>query len=193
MKSTDDLNEIPKTGRIGRFAKILAGKTENDIVVRIMQDSGGYGKFRLDKKAHWWKNAVERLENELGKKEAIEIMRTCGSKCCGQGQRKTAKRLMNESSSIEEFLEKLSKHGVKDGELEYKLMDGNTIIGKYNRCFCGQVKKSPELFINKTYCQCSVEFNKQLFESALEKPVEVELRQSIINGGECCEFEVKWA
>ena len=192
MKSTDNLDKIPKTGRIGRFAKILTSKIDTDIFIRIMQDSSEYGKYKPDKKAHWWKNAVERLENELGKKEATEVMRTCGSKCCGKGQRKTAKRLMNESSSIEEFLEKLSKYGVKDGELEYKLIDNNTIIGKHNKCFCGQVKKTKELFKNKTYCQCSVEFNKQFFESAFEKPVEVELKQSIINGGDYCEFEIKW-
>ena len=118
-------------------------------------------------------------------------MRIFGSKCCRQGQRKTAKRLMNESSSIEEFLEKLSKYGVKDGELEYKLIDNNTIIGKHNKCFCGQVKKSTELFINKIYCQCSVEFNKQFFMSAFETPVKVELKQSILNGGDYCEFEIK--
>ena len=53
-------------------------------------------------------------------------------------------------------------------------------------------KKTKELFKNKTYCQCSVEFNKQFFESAFEKPVEVELKQSIINGGDYCEFEIKW-
>ena len=191
MKSTEDLHNIPKTGRIGRFAKIVKSKTAKDSYIRIMEKSDEYNKYKPDKKALWWKNAVERLENELGIDRAIEIMRTCGSKCCGQGQRKTAKRLMNESSSLEDFLERVSKYEVKEGELEYKLINDNTIIGKHNKCFCGQVKKSKELFKNKTYCQCSVEFNKQFFEAAFEKPVNVELKQSIINGGDFCEFEIK--
>ena len=71
------------------------------------------------------------------------------------------------------------------------MIDENTIIGKHNRCFCGQVKKSKELFKNNTYCQCSVEFIKQFFEAAFEKPVEVELKQSILNSGDFCEFEIK--
>ena len=37
------------------------------------------------------------------------------------------------------------------------------------------------------------EFNKQFFEAALGKHVDVALKQSIINGGDCCEFEVKIA
>ena len=191
MKTTEDLHNIPKTGRIGRFAKIVKSKTAKDSYIRIMEKSDEYNKYKPDEKALWWKNAVERLENELGIDRAIEIMRTCGSKCCGQGQRKTAKRLMNESSSLEDFLERVSKYEVKEGELEYKLINDNTIIGKHHKCFCGQVKKSKELFKNKTYCQCSVEFNKQFFEAAFEKPVNVELKQSIINGGDFCEFEIK--
>ena len=191
MKTSIDLEKIPKGGRIGRFAKIVKSKTTEDSYIRIMEKSDEYDKYRPENKALWWNNAIKRLENELGSEKAIEVMRTCGSKCCGQGQRKTAERLMDESSSIEDFLEKLSKYEVKDGELEYKLTNNNTIIGKHNRCFCGQVKKSKELFKNSTYCQCSVEFNKQFFRAAFKKPVEVELKQSILNGGDYCEFEIK--
>jgi hypothetical protein len=191
MKSMEDISKIPRTGRIGRFAKIIENKTNQESFVRIMEKSDEYGEYKPDKKALWWNNAIERLETEIGKESATEIMRACGSKCCGQGQRKTAKRLMQDSSSIEEFLDKVSNYGVRDGELEYKLINGNTIIGKHNRCFCGQVKKSKALFNSKTYCQCSVEFNKQFFEAAFEKPIEVKLKQSILNGGDYCEFEIK--
>jgi hypothetical protein len=191
MKQTVSLENIPKTGRIGRFAKIVKSKTAGDSYIRIMKKSDEYNRYKPDKKALWWKNAVEILENEVGVDKAMEIMRTCGSKCCGLGQRKTAKRLMKESSSLEDFIERVSKYEVKEGELEYKLINDNIIIGKHNKCFCGQVKESKESFRNKTYCQCSVEFNKQFFEAAFEKPVHVELKQSIISGGDFCEFEIK--
>lgn len=188
MNSTED---IPKTGRIGRFAKIVESKTAEDFYRRIMENSCEYSRYKSDEKALWWSNAIERLENEVGTDKAIEVMRACGSKCCGKGQRKTAKRLMNESSSIEDFIKRISTYEVKEGELEYKLLNNNTIIAKHNKCFCGQVKKTKEPFKNTTYCQCSVEFNKQFFEAAFEKPVTVELKQSIITGGDCCEFEIK--
>lgn len=182
------LLNMPKGGRIGRFAKILSRAVKEDILIKIMQGSENYNSLKPEKKASWWRNAVENMENELGKEKSIEVMNTCGAKCCGKGQRNTAKKLMNESKSLDDFLLKLSKYGVKDGELEYKVVDNNTIIGKHNRCFCGQVKHSEEIFKNDTYCHCSVEFNKQFFQAAFNKPVTVKLKQSILNGGDCCEF-----
>ncbi len=184
----ESLSDIPKTGRIGRFVKLLNKGVNEDILRIIMQGSDKYTSLKADKKALWWKNSIENMESELGKKKSITIMSACGEKCCGKGQRKTARRLMNESKSIEEFLDKISKYEVKDGELEYKLIDKNTIIGKHNKCFCGQVKQSKVKFKNDTYCQCSVEFNKQFFQAAFDKPVDVMLKQSILNGGDCCEF-----
>jgi len=189
MKPKEE-NKIPKTGRIGRFAKIVEKKASRGPFLKIMEKSIDYGKYKPGKKAQWWSNTIDILENELGAENAIEVMNACGSKCCGQGQRRTAKRLMTESPSIEGFLEKVSKHGVKEGELEYKLIDENTIIGKYYRCFCGQVKKSNKPFKSDTYCQCSAEFNKRFFEAAFDKTVEVELKQSILNGDDFCEFEI---
>ena len=187
-----EMIDIPKTGRIGRFAKIVERKTPTEVFMRVMEKSDEYDKYKAENKAEWWKKAVEKLENEVGIEDAIEVMKTCGSKCCGQGQRKTAKRMMSESSSLEEFLEKFVNYGVKDGELGYEIIDDNTFITKHNKCFCGQVKKSNELFKNNTYCHCSVEFNKTFFEAALGKSVEVKLKQSILNGDDYCEFEIKF-
>lgn len=193
MKSKTDLNQIPKTGRIGRFAKIAEKITDKESFIRIMQDSAGYDNLKPTQTAEWWRKAVERLENEIGTDKSVAVMRACGSKCCGKGQRETAKKIMAESASLNEFLDKLSKYKVKDGMLAYELIDNNTIIAKHNKCFCGQVKEFKEQFRNKTYCQCSVEFNKQFFEAALGKQVDVALKQSLINGGDCCVFEVKIA
>ena len=188
MNTIED--KIPKIGRIGRFAKIIEKEVGQEALIRIMQDSDIYESFKPEKKAAWWMCAVDRLEKEIGHQKSIEIMQACGSKCCSQGHRKTAKRLMSESNSIQEFLEKASKYGVKEGEIKYKLYDENTIIGHFYRCFCGQVKKTKTPFKSKVYCHCSAEFHKQFFEAALEKTVKVEITQSIISGAESCEFIV---
>lgn len=185
------LEDIPKNGRIGRFAKIVEKKTTPDAFLRIMEDSDKYAKYKPEQTAEWWKNAINKLETEIGASEAVKVMETCGSKCCGNGQRKTAKKMMSESNSLKEFLDKFVEYGVKDGELGYEIIDENTFRTRHNKCFCGQVKKSTELFKTSTYCQCSVEFNKQFFAAALDKPVEVNLKQSILNGDDFCEFEIK--
>ena len=99
----ESLSDIPKTGRIGRFAKILEKEVNEDVLIKIMHGFAEYNSLKSDSKASWWKNTIENMETELGKKKSITIMSACGEKCCGKGQRKTAKRLMNESKSIEEF------------------------------------------------------------------------------------------
>jgi len=182
------LSNIPRTGRIGRFVKILEGQVDDKSLRSIVENSDNYNSLTSERKAQWWKEAVERMENELGKEKAVCVMTACGAKCCGQGQRKTAKKLMNESNSIEALLDKLSVYEVKDGELEYKLIDDKTIIARHNRCFCGQVKYATQLHKTDTYCQCSVEFNRQFFMAALDKPVDVRLSKSILNGDDVCEF-----
>ena len=180
--------EIPKTGRIGRFAKIIEKDFGESVLLDVMQDSDKYSSLKAPDKADWWKLAVERLEKGVGNEKAVEVMKSCGRKCCGQGIRKTAKRLKNESKTMQEFLEKASTYEVKEGEIEYTLKDKNTIIGIFNRCFCGQVKQTKVPFENNTYCQCSAEFHKQFFEAALEKPIRVDLVQSIISGAKTCKF-----
>lgn len=186
-----NIQQIPKTGRVGRFAKIVKNKTSEELYLKIMEYSDEYDKYKPDKKALWWKNAIEKLETEIGSEKAVEVMKTCGSKCCGQGQRKTAKRLMNESNSLVGFLEKFINYGVKDGELEYEIINDNIFITRHNKCFCGQVKQLNKIMNSYTYCQCSVEFNRQFFKTAFDKAVHVQLRQSILTGGVCCEFKIR--
>ena len=153
-----------------------------------MQDK--YADLRSNQKADWWRAAIERLEAEANKETAIAVMRDCGRRCCSTGNRKTAKRLRSESRSMEEFLEKSSNYGVKPGEIEYFFKDEQTIIGRFHRCFCGQVKQTETPFKDTTYCNCSAEFHRQYFKAALQVPVQVEVVQSIIAGDGYCEFKV---
>ena len=118
-------------------------------------------------------------------KKQKKILNICGSKCCGSGHRKTVRKKFKESDSIEEFLKKISIKGVT-----YKLIDKNTILAEYQRCFCGQVKATKTTFPNMTYCQCSTEFNRQYFSSAFNKPIKVELIKSVITGNDDCQFYI---
>jgi hypothetical protein len=176
-------DKIPKTGRIGRFAKIIEKEVSKELMTKILQNSDKYNSYNPSKKAEWWKNTIKRMEKELGIEKTKEILNICGSKCCGEGHRKTVRKKFEESNSIEEFLDKIS---IKD--VTYKLVDKNTIVTEYKRCFCGQVKGTISTFPNMTYCQCGTEFNRQYFSSAFRKPVEVELIKSIISGSDSCKY-----
>ena len=192
MKKTAP-SQLPKGGRIGRFIKILEKKFDEDIVLGIVERAEIYDSLSAEQKSEWWRNAVKKMERALGTEQAVQTMTSCGAKCCGRGQRATARRLMEEAGSLENFLKKISKHGVKDGDLTYTLIDEHTIIAKHNKCFCKQVSKSKEPFQSLTYCQCSVEFNKQFFTAALARDVRVELLDSIICGGTSCTFKIQFS
>jgi hypothetical protein len=183
MNSIED--KIPKTGRIGRFAKIIKKELPKELFLNLLMDSENYSSFSPSKKAEWWKNTIIRMEKELGTEKTKEIMKVCGSKCCGQGHRRKVRKKFEESSSIEEFLKKISAKDVT-----YKLINKNTILAEYQRCFCGLVKATKTAFLNMTYCQCSAEFNRQYFSSAFNKPVKVELIKSIISGNDTCQFYI---
>jgi hypothetical protein len=174
---------IPNTGRIGRFAKILEKEVSNDMMMKILKDSDKYKSFNPSKKAEWWKNAVILMQKEFGTEKTKNILSICGSKCCGQGHRKTVRKKFEESNSMQDFLNKISIKGVT-----YVLIDKNTIVAEYQRCFCGQVKGSTNIFPDMTYCECGTEFNRQYFSSAFRKPVEVELVRSIISGSDSCKY-----
>jgi hypothetical protein len=140
-------------------------------------------------KAEWIRNAVERLEKEAGKSTARKVMQACGMKCCGPTQHKHARQFMKESKSVEELLARLNERGIGGGRL--RLKNPNMIVGGYDRCYCGRVKQTQQPFPTDTYCQCSTGWYKSLFEAAFDRLVKVELKQSIIQGADSCEFEIE--
>jgi predicted hydrocarbon binding protein len=158
-----------------------------------MQDSDKYESFNSADKAAWWRGAMMRLDKALGRDKAIKIMQACGEKCCGETYRKLAIQYWQESRNLKEFIDKLNSYiykgqvfGIGGGRL--KIKDEHTIIGGYDKCYCSQVKHTKEPFTNDIYCHCSASWLKSFFESALEKPVNVEMIQTIINGTDTCEF-----
>jgi hypothetical protein len=180
--------KIPTTGRIGRFAKMLAKETNRKTVEKIMKDSDKYEKLNYPEKAKWWNETINRLEKVTDKKSTIKIMQSCGRMCCGLTSRKRVKQIMSQSKSIKELVDNLNKIGL--GGRRLILKNENTITGGYDRCFCGQVKQTQKPFSSLTYCHCSTGWYQQLFETALGRPVEIEILQSIICGAKTCEFVI---
>ena len=176
--------QIPKTGKIGRFANNIKKETNPAIFQKVME---GIKEFEstTDKaeKAKWIREAIERLETSAGKEKSVRIMEKCGRECFNQHQ--LAKQLKEKPKSIKEIIGRLNK-----GSVALKMKDKNTIIAEYYMCFCHIVKQTKEPFPTDTYCCCSVGWWKQLFESALKKPVKVELVHSIISGAKTCKFIV---
>jgi predicted hydrocarbon binding protein len=184
-KGSSEPSKIPTTGRIGRLAKNIEKMASPDAAAVVMQNVEEFQSAPTNAaNAAWLKKAMETLETLVGTETTVRIMEECGRKCCGQTWRTRAKQLFNKSKSMEEFIQNLNSAHLGGGRLK---IQGDTITGGYDHCYCGQVKNTKDVF-PLTYCHCSVGWYKQLFESALGRPVDVELVQSIVTGAETCEF-----
>jgi predicted hydrocarbon binding protein len=202
MTSRKSKSKFPTTGRIGRIAKKIEAEAGLAVLRDVMTDVDEFQRARSSAdKAAWVRKLIARLEEQVGREKTIGIMQKCGLMCCGVTSRKRVKLLMSESGSVEEFVEKLNESGSVEEFVEklnetgfgggrLKMKDKNTIVGGYDRCYCGLVKHTKEPFPTDTYCWCSTGWYKQLFETALGRPVDVELIQSIVSGADTCEFVI---
>ncbi len=135
----------------------------------------------------WIKQMVDQLTAEAGITVAKEVMEACGQRCIGQSVLLKAKTFQAGSRDIDELLGKLNEAHLGGGHL-YRV--GNEIHASYDRCYCGSVSKTRRP-ISKIYCQCSCGWYKKFFETIFEKPVKVDLLDSIINGAKSCQFIIQ--
>ena len=140
-------SELPTSGRIGRFAQFLIAIGGENAALKIIRGIESYDKVKAPEKAAWWDITMVRMEKTLGREKALEVMQSCGRKCCGAQTRSRAKALYRESSSIADFLTRLNKTGMGGGRLV--LVDDHTIRGGYDRCYCGQVAAATKPFASE--------------------------------------------
>ncbi len=63
-----------------------------------------------------------------------------------------------------------------------------TIVTPERECVCSLVESSQ---MPGSYCDCSIGWQKETYETVLGKTVEVELKESALRGSKRCVFEVK--
>ena len=167
----------------------MISKAGVSVTRKVMGGAGTFKQLDYPSKADYLREMVQRMKRILGTAETKEIFAACGMMCCGITSRKLANQLMQESKSLKDFIKKLNEKHLGGGRL--KLKNKNTIIGGYDRCYCGAVSKTRKHFPDLTYCHCSTGWYKQLFETALGRPVKVKILKSIISGAKTCEFVIK--
>ena len=127
---------------------------------------------------------MDVLDRGVDEKTRWAIMEACGRQCIGASTLEKARRLQHDAQGLDVLLNRLNAAHIGGGYLDLA-EDG--IHAAYNRCYCGSVSKAKEPF-SATYCHCSCGWLRQLFETVLEKQVEVELLSSIIQGDDRCRF-----
>jgi predicted hydrocarbon binding protein len=171
--------------KILRFLNNLDDQASKSVHEQLMQNRAQYDTLTTGTQtARWIADLVDDLAVEIGADGAKAVMEACGQQCIGKSVLDRARLIKQDSSTIDEFLEKLNHAHIGGGKL---WRENNVIYASYERCYCGSVSKTRQP-ISTIYCQCSCGWYKKLFEATLDKPVTVELLDSIIHGADTCQF-----
>ncbi len=123
----------------------------------------------------WIKNVLEGLDAEADEETRVKILENCGRKCAPRSLVTKAQVLKKQSKTTGEFLEKLSKVWK-----HLRIEDGGVYV-EYERCYCPLVR-AYKGELSKSFCNCSRGWIKQILETALQKPVEVKIEQTVKQG-----------
>lgn len=130
----------------------------------------------------WLTNLMESMDTQLEEDTKIKLLEECGRSCAKKNIKKEAWKYQGK---LDDWLDKMKKWvGAKNIQ---KQADCIQVV--YKKCFCPLVQDIPPI-LTATFCNCSRGWLKEIFETVLEKPVTVEMEDSIMKGGEQCRFSV---
>ena len=171
--------------KIHCFIDSLSSHADNGVLERLMKNRVAYDTLTTNTQtARWIRNLVSDMNEEIGIDIAKDVLEACGQQCIGQNTLEKAKILQQSSRDFDDLLDKLNYAHIGGGNLR---REEKVIYASYERCYCGSVSKTRQP-ISLIYCQCSCGWYKKLFLTLLDKPVKVELLDSIIHGADNCKF-----
>jgi hypothetical protein len=148
-----------------------------------------------DKFLHVWiQRMMNSLDENLDAASRTKVMQACGRACFRGAHGEPGAKA--KAGDLDRFLEQL--RGYVGPEALRR--EGDTIYFNYVKnprglrvadgyCLCPIIESEPKT-ISKTYCACSVGYVKEMFDRVSEKPVRVELLESVRTGGKSCRFAV---
>jgi predicted hydrocarbon binding protein len=139
-----------------------------------------------DRKAKIAKRLMDNFEKQFPADIRTKVLENCGRGCIGATIIEKARRVKKRARDLDEFVSGLNQQHIGGGKLRH---EHGKIYVEYERCYCGMVSKTKEKF-SSTYCNCSRGWLLELFERVFEKPVKVELLQSVIQGDSNCKFVI---
>lgn len=133
---------------------------------------------------YWFSGLINGLE-QVDEDSQNTILRACGLACAQSYTAQAFQEARQQSHDLESFLVRLAG---KFPEAIYESVNEQMLFVCYTECACDLVKlgwvKAPIL------CKCSANNLQQNFEKSLGKPVQVNLKSSILGGAKNCLFEV---
>lgn len=131
-----------------------------------------------------FQSASEQLDGD----KFVCTVENCGRRCVHPNLIHMVRDLYQEVNDIDVLIERMNEKGIGGGHLR---REQDKIYASYDRCYCGHVSNYNEK-VPDEYCNCSRGWFLELFEQTLKVPVKVELVNSIVKGGDKCEFVIKF-
>jgi predicted hydrocarbon binding protein len=134
---------------------------------------------------HDIQSLVDLLKEAEGQvdEELVSMLERRGRSCISATYIKKAKDAAKGAKDTDEFLDSLAK------SVRLLKREGDKVYMVYPKCYCHK-PKGFEGDMPDSYCYCSVGWVKEMFEQALERPVEVRLEASVLRGDEACQLRV---
>jgi predicted hydrocarbon binding protein len=130
----------------------------------------------------WLLNLLNTLQIKLEPADQVDFMEQCGRECAKSN---IMNNVVPYKGDLTGWLELLKKW---IGEENVQL-SGDQINITYSRCFCPIVVNVREQ-LPHIYCNCSVGWLKETFETVAGKSVQVRLVESIKRGADTCRFVI---
>lgn len=134
---------------------------------------------------NWLSDLLESMEKHLDRPSLERIVGECGKACFNRHQFKKDIAFNSEGN-----LEKLMENYKKNFEI---WREGNIVHIRFGevskQCYCpaAYYRTAKE---NDIHCECTRNTHKAIFETALNRPFNVEIVESLRRGGKTCHFIV---
>lgn len=171
---------LKRSGQIGLFScgAVLLG-TKGEKAEQQESQEGHLQRFKED----WVTTLMENMEAQIEEKTRFMLMQSCGRRCARRGAIQIAESCKNDVKKMADIFSKFP-------DLELTIQDEGSIHVTYGKCLCELVNHGPKR-LPDTYCECSKGWLLEMFETAVQKSVDIEILQTIKRGGDSCKFVVK--
>ncbi len=174
---------ICSCGVIGMLAQVAVADDQPADSATTTPSETDQLKYQLDGAQERFAHLLTAMETRLSQTDFDNVLQDLGGKC----SEKYAPFFEKYRGNLQGFLEAIKTAWVERTEFDEKT-GILRIISKPSPCACPLVKagRTPARF-----CTCSLGWNRAAFSVVMNKPVTVELEESVLGGGTRCTFRIK--
>ena len=195
------MKEIPWHEKLKKNLKEFIDEVERK---KLLKGSDDIDKANPQEKAAWVKTVMEKFDRLIpDEKDRWKIMKQCSCSC--------------QDDSMADYKTEYEKHKDIDKLIDYlhrkaflvkPVREGNTIYitkapafpeeykkaktqdeKRYYFCHC-EYARAADSELSPSYCYCGAGWCQRIWEGILGRPVEIEIVESVLQGGEVCKFAV---